>query len=622
MLLLCSTRFKARRWHARKEPHETVPAWSRLRRDACDVADGHASLGARRQTGGRAPLYLELRRGRCRRHFALVAGGECGQVDGLRRQLLFDQAQPRLASLGHRLGRCHRRHARGPAARRSAHDALASAEKARSAARAARRETLRHQIRRGLPHPSRPHRQRDDVPAEHAAGAEGRVRMAFAGGTALQTGASRDQARGRPRRVRRRQRRDHLHARTHAGPPEPAGQIASDRRRAALGRRGALPRELGEPPRAGEQRQQGQDRGLDAAHGRRHGQGKGAALDQSRQGSARRAEDVARLLQLSMVRCVGSACGAFLVASVIGAAQAQSGYPNRVVTLIVPYPAGGTADLLCRFAADKAGSNLAQQVVVENRSGGAGGRVGTEAVLRAPPDGYTLLCAAQLTFSVTHLLFAKASFDTRALEPVSVLATYPLILIARADLPFDRLQDLIAYARANPGKINYGHQGKGQTGHLLGELLMLRGKFRMTEIPYRGSAPAINDLLAGNIDLVPDYLLANKANIDAGKLKLLATGSRERLKDYPRVATIAETLPSVYADTWMAVAAPPGTPKEIAQKVSQAIRQGFQQRELRARILALEADPLASTPQEMRELIRQSLETWGPVIEAAKIVVE
>ena len=322
-----------------------------------------------------------------------------------------------------------------------------------------------------------------------------------------------------------------------------------------------------------------------------------------------------------MLRRVGGACGALLVASAI-AAQAQGGYPNRVVTLIVPYPAGGTADLLCRFAADKVSSNLGGQVVVENRPGGAGGRIGTEAVLRAPPDGYTLLCAAQLTFSVTHLLFSKASFDPRALEPVSVLATYPLILIARADLPFDRLQDLIAFAQVNPGKINYGHQGKGQTGHLLGELLMLRGQFRMTEIPYRGSAPAINDLLAGNIDLVPDYLLANKSNIDAGKLKLLATGSRERLKDYPRVATVAETLPGVFADTWMAVAAPPGTPTEITKKVSEAIRQGFQQRELRARIVALEADPLASTPQEMRELIRQSLETWGPVVEAAKIVVE
>jgi len=260
--------------------------------------------------------------------------------------------------------------------------------------------------------------------------------------------------------------------------------------------------------------------------------------------------------------------------------------------------------------------------VVENRPGGAGGRVGTEAVLRAPADGYTLLCAPQLTFSITHLVFAKAAFDTRAMEPISVLATYPLIVLARASLPANNLPELIAYARANPGKVNYGHQGKGNTGHLLGELLMLKGDFRMTEVPYRGSAPAINDLLAGTIDIVPDYLLANKANIDAGKLKMLATGSRERLKDYPRVATIAETLPGVYADTWMAVAAPPGTPKEITQKISDAIGQGFREPELRARILALEADPLGSTPDAMRQLIRQSLANWGPVVEAAHIAVE
>src|SRR5262249_47778431 len=136
-----------------------------------------------------------------------------------------------------------------------------------------------------------------------------------------------------------------------------------------------------------------------------------------------------------MFRCLATTCGALALAVTIGAAQAQPIYPNRVITLVVPYPPGGTADLLCRFAADKAGSNLGQQVVAENRPGGAGGRVGTEAVLRAPPDGYTLLCAAQLTFSVTHLLFSKASFDPRALEPVSVLATYPLISIARTDLP-------------------------------------------------------------------------------------------------------------------------------------------------------------------------------------------
>ena len=321
------------------------------------------------------------------------------------------------------------------------------------------------------------------------------------------------------------------------------------------------------------------------------------------------------------MRGTRAACASVLLALSITPASAQT-FPTRPITMVVPLPAGGTADLLCRFAADKASAALGAQVVVENRPGGAGGRVGTEAVLRAPADGYTLLCAPQLTFSITHLVFAKAAFDTRAMEPISVLATYPLIVLARASLPANNLPELIAYARANPGKVNYGHQGKGNTGHLLGELLMLKGDFRMTEVPYRGSAPAINDLLAGTIDIVPDYLLANKANIDAGKLKMLATGSRERLKDYPRVATIAETLPGVYADTWMAVAAPPGTPKEITQKISDAIGQGFREPELRARILALEADPLGSTPDAMRQLIRQSLANWGPVVEAAHIAVE
>jgi tripartite-type tricarboxylate transporter receptor subunit TctC len=311
-----------------------------------------------------------------------------------------------------------------------------------------------------------------------------------------------------------------------------------------------------------------------------------------------------------------------LLASVVGAAQAQTGYPTRPITVVVPLPAGGTADLLCRFAADKASGSLGQQVVVENRPGGAGGRVGTEQVMRSPPDGYTLLCAPQLAFSITHLVFTKAAFDTRAMEPVSVLATYPLILIGRAGTPFNSTAELVAYARANPGTVNYGHQGKGNTGHLLGELLMLKGGFRMTEIPYRGSAPAINDLLAGNIDLVPDYLLANKQNIDAGKLKFLATGSRARLKDYPKVATIAEALPGVYADTWMAVAAPAGTPKDITKKISDAIGQGFRQPDLKARILALEAEPLGSTPEQMRDMVKLSLETWGPVVEAAKISVE
>ena len=198
------------------------------------------------------------------------------------------------------------------------------------------------------------------------------------------------------------------------------------------------------------------------------------------------------------------------------------------ITMVVPLPAGGTADLLCRIAAEKAGSILNQQIVVENRAGGAGGRVGTELVLRSPPDGYTSLrTPADLQhhasgFHQGGVRSAGHGTDQRARDLSADRA-------ACLGLPADNIPELIAYARAHPGTINYGHQGKGNTGHLLGELLMLRGDFRMTEIPYRGSAPAIHDLLAGNIDMVCDYLLANKPNIDSGNLKMLGTAGRERL---------------------------------------------------------------------------------------------
>jgi tripartite-type tricarboxylate transporter receptor subunit TctC len=303
-------------------------------------------------------------------------------------------------------------------------------------------------------------------------------------------------------------------------------------------------------------------------------------------------------------------------------ALAQGSFPSRPITLVVPLPAGGTADLLCRFAAERATSGLGQQVVVENRPGGAGGRIGMDQVMRAAPDGYTLLCGTQLMFSITHLVFSKSQADARSMEPISVLATYPLIIITKAALPVNNLKEFISYAKANPGKLNYGHQGKGNTGHLLGELMMMKADFTMTEIPYRGSAPAINDLLAGTIDMVPDYLLANKQNIDAGKLKFIGTASEQRLKDYPNVQTVSETLPGVTSTTWMAVAAPPGTPKDITRKISEAIGAGFKQPDLVAKIRRLEADPLGSTPEQMRDIIKQSEETWAPVVKARKIVID
>jgi tripartite-type tricarboxylate transporter receptor subunit TctC len=303
------------------------------------------------------------------------------------------------------------------------------------------------------------------------------------------------------------------------------------------------------------------------------------------------------------------------------AAQAQT-YPARPITMVVPLPAGGPADILTRLVAEKLRSGLNAQVVVENRPGGAGGLVGTESVWRAPADGYTLLVAPQLTFSVNNLLFPKQSFDTRTFEPISVIARYPSVLLARPDLPANTTAELIAYARVNPGKINYGSQGKGQIGHLTMELIKYLGKVEMVHVPYRGSAPAINDLLAGQIDVLPDLLLATKQHIAAGKMKLLGVGSAERMPAYPDVPTLAEALPGATSDTWMAVVAPPGTPTEITRTLSSAIGQAMRAPDTAKRISDLQAEPLGSTQDEMRALIRQSAERWTPVIEAAKITAD
>jgi tripartite-type tricarboxylate transporter receptor subunit TctC len=308
-----------------------------------------------------------------------------------------------------------------------------------------------------------------------------------------------------------------------------------------------------------------------------------------------------------------------LAASAGSFAQAQSNYPTRTITMVVPLPAGGTADILARLAADQIRNALGQPVVVENRPGGAGGLVGTEQVFKSAPDGYTILCAPQLTFSVATKLNPKMTFDPGTMEPVSVLAYYPALLIVKPDLPVNSIAEFIAYAKANPGKLNYGSQGRGQIGHLTMEQFMHMTKTQIVHIPFRGSAPAITALLAGQIEVLPDIMPASKPHIEAGKMKLLGVASKQRLKAMPNVPAINEVLPGFEADTWMGVVAPPGTPKEITQKLSDAIAKGFKTPEINARIVALNVEPLGTTPDGMRELIRQSAARWIPLIDAAKI---
>jgi tripartite-type tricarboxylate transporter receptor subunit TctC len=303
-------------------------------------------------------------------------------------------------------------------------------------------------------------------------------------------------------------------------------------------------------------------------------------------------------------------------------AQAQSNFPNRNITLVVPLPAGGTADILARIAAEQLKAKLGQNVIVENRAGGGGGLVGTESVFRAPPDGYTLLCAPQLTYSIMNTLNPKVSFDISKFEPVSVLAYYPAIVLVKADLPVNSIKELIDYAKANPGKLNYGSQGNGQIGHLAMEQFKLMTGTQMVHVPFRGSAPAITDLVTGTIDVLPDLLPATKQLIEAKKIKAIAVAGPSRLPVMPNLPTVAETLPGFEADTWMGVAAPPGTPKEIVQKLSDAIREAFASPEVRGRIAALDVEPRGNRPEEMAAMIRKSAERWVPVIRAAKITID
>ena len=311
-----------------------------------------------------------------------------------------------------------------------------------------------------------------------------------------------------------------------------------------------------------------------------------------------------------------------LLACAAALPAAAQNYPSRPITVVVPLPAGGTADILARIAADKIRTGLNAQVVVENRPGGVGGLVGTEAVWRSAPDGYTLLVAPQLTFSVSHLMFTKMTIDPATFAPVSVLASYPVVLLARPDAPYNSLKEMIAFAKANPGKINYASQGKGQTGHLTMEMINTLAGIQTTQVPYRGSAPAITDLMASQVDVLADYLLATKAAVEGGKLKLLAVGSRERLPEFPNVPTMNEVVPGAFSDTWMGMVAPPGTPAEITKKISDAINAGMKEKETSDRIKGLMADPLASSPDQMKALIAQSAKQWTPIITTAKITVE
>jgi len=316
----------------------------------------------------------------------------------------------------------------------------------------------------------------------------------------------------------------------------------------------------------------------------------------------------------------------FLLAAAFGfalaaSAQAQE-YPTRPIRIIVPYPAGGSADLLPRIFAEKLNAKWGQPVLVENRPG-AGGNVGAEFAYKAEPDGYTLFATAPGPLVVNQNLFRKLAFDPAQFVPVSVMAAIPNVFLVNPNVPAKNVDELIAYAKANPGKLNYGSQGNGTTSHLTAELFKsTAGGLNITHVPYKGSAPAMAALLGGEIDLMFDNLGVTLQHVRSGKLRALAVGSEKRVASLPDVRTMSEILSGFSSVAWFGIVAPPKTPATIAEKLSAAVAEAIRQPDVAKRLATMSAEPVGSTPAEMAAFMKRDGERWKGVIESAQVKVD
>ncbi len=302
-------------------------------------------------------------------------------------------------------------------------------------------------------------------------------------------------------------------------------------------------------------------------------------------------------------------------------ASAQSDYPNRPIKIIVPLAPGGTADLLPRIVGEKLSARWGQPVVIENRAGG-GQHIGTEAVARAEPDGYTLLSSAAGPMVINPTLDPNLSYDPMAFEPVTVLASLPYVLEVNPKVPAKTVAELVAYAKANPNKLNYAAPGGGSQTQLSIEWLKVVAGIKMTFVPYKGSAPAVTDLIAGHVDLMTDNLANSLQHIRAGKLRALAVMNEKRLPDYPDLPTMAETYPGFVATSWFGILAPPNTPAAIVSKLQQAIAEALHMPDVEKRLHEIGAAPVGNSPAQMAAFLREETTRWRNVIKNANIKTE
>lgn len=313
--------------------------------------------------------------------------------------------------------------------------------------------------------------------------------------------------------------------------------------------------------------------------------------------------------------------GAVLALGVLtGAAHAQDNYPSKVVRIIVPYPAGGIADRIAREVAQKLGERMGQNFIVENRSGAAG-NVGMDYVAKQPADGYTLALAPASNLTVNDVLFKNLTYDIhKDFTPLSMLILTPQVLVVHPSVPAKNMKELLAYAKANPAKANYGSPGVGSFSHLAGEMLRADTGIPLTHVPYQGLAPAVNDLLGGQIPFMFVEVVTAAPHIKSGKLNAIAVAHKTRAPWLPDVPTTTEAgMPNIEVASWYGIVARAGTPAPIMARLSKEISAIMQSDDMKKRYDEIGAYSVGSSPEEFGKFIRSETDKWTALIRKAGI---
>ena len=297
-------------------------------------------------------------------------------------------------------------------------------------------------------------------------------------------------------------------------------------------------------------------------------------------------------------------------------------FPSRPVTIVVPFPPGGTADLLPRIIADKLRERWGQAVIVENRPGAAG-TTGSAWVANASPEGYVLLSSPAGPLVINKLVQKAFSFEPLDLSPIAVLAAVPSVLTVRANFPAATVAEFITYAKAHPGKLNYASQGPGSTSHLTGVMFANMTGIEMVHVPYKGSSPALADLIAGNVDLMFDNLGSSLAYHQAGRVRILAIAARQRAAALPDMPTLHESgLTDFDSSTWFALVAPPRTPADVVASINRDVTEILRREDVRARLTDLGLSPVGDTPAAARDFMVSESRRWTAVVKQAGITPE